>query len=120
MNAADIVAHLDRPTIEAAATAAAAQLRSSPAACVGFGPGDATYYRFVVVHPERALGSPGEYLVCLATGFGRSYPWNPKWPIYPDYAATKWADGHEWTGVVVAEFLNALSERLYPKENPDA
>jgi hypothetical protein len=105
-------------SIRAAAVSAAEQMRRAEyggVATVSLTPGDMTHYKFVVVGPDRNMGfGGGDYLVVLATGFGRTYAWSAH-PMHPDYCADKWTtDGNPWTGVVVAEFLSVLSTELTP------
>jgi hypothetical protein len=107
---------LDLGQIGSRADIAAWQLRD-PAhggvATIVLHPGDATSYPIIVVGPSRNMGfGGGDYLVCLASGFGRAYAWAGQ-PMHADYCADKWSsDGNLWTGVVIAEFLSALSDAL--------
>lgn len=110
--------HLDE--LVAAAVWTAEQLLTKGFARVTFGPGDATEYTFVIAAPgvgwyyDHARETK-EAMVCLATTFGCSYPWDGNW-IDASYG-TKWAQEYgtgtsRHTGTVVAAFLNAVSENM--------
>jgi hypothetical protein len=92
-------------------------------------PGDATAYRFVILPDMREVvrvSNLGEdsaqtdpvncanFLVILAAGFGASYDWLPgQGKLSWDYCAQKWTpNGNEWTGRVVALFLNHIADQL--------
>lgn len=83
-------------------------------------PGDATRYEITVsdripwqkdadgvVVQHRLRG----YTVSLVNLDGRSYMWEGI-KLHPQYVSDKWCDGKEWAGVVLCEFLNALSDEL--------
>lgn len=113
---------IDNDLIEAAAAKAAELLSEHDFAEVGLMPGDATFYRFIILPPCRNVtvngddrGAPNparDYLVVLATSFGLSYEWGGQ-KMHADYCAEKWASDHRpWTGEVVARFLTALSAHV--------
>lgn len=130
--------------IEAAAEYAGNMLALSGFTEVVVEPNDGTRYRFVVLAPsawacngfswERSdgaaapdgMGEPHvvgypverkEYLVSLATTFGKTYPWSGQ-PMDGSYCQGNWSnegvrgDGNRWTGEVVARFLTALSRHV--------
>lgn len=119
----------DEAVIKEGAAEAARQLREVGMAHVSVCPGDATAYRFVIVAPGhepmfettsplapscRSDPYKRDYMVVLATSFGRAYAWSGQ-PVHGSYAADKWAhDHHVATGRVVAAFLNAVAEELAP------
>lgn len=120
MTAEEIAARLNLTHIAEAADRAAWSLNRRGVAHVLVEPGDATRYPFIISHVsvwdvrdgEWVEVEPREFTVTLAASFGCSYPWGGQ-RMHADYCAQKWAqDCREWTGVVVAEFLSALAERL--------
>lgn len=119
LTADDITSRLNLEHIEAAAAWAAQRLAQSSCAVVHLTPGDATRYEVVVIASQNYYAAEGErhdlvkdYLVVLANDFGRAYPWSGQ-EVHATYAASKWAhDGRLWTGVVMAQFLNALWAQL--------
>jgi hypothetical protein len=108
-----ILARLGHPeNIDIIAREAAKSLAERGFAYVVLEPGDATSYPFVIAGPDTRIGRPNrEYMVSLAASFGRSYPWGGI-ALQCDYCAVKWADGHEYTGVIVAEFLTRLAAHI--------
>lgn len=107
---------LDLDHIRRAAAFAAQELHSGYAAGVDLTPGDATRYQIVVSRPlvwtADGLHRPKNYAVSVICGGSAAYPWSGA-PVDASYAASKWTqEGHIWTGVVVAEFLNALADAI--------
>lgn len=114
------VESVSRAVIDDTARDAAERLRLDGLAVMGFSPGDATFYPITVRDStrwprshSRAGGSDGaRYTVSVDASFGGSYPWlgcSMDW----SYCAQKWTrNGHIWTGMIVAEFLTALSRAL--------
>lgn len=102
---------------------AGAQLAERAYAEVGLAPGDATFYRFIVLPPGRTVcadpsdagGVERNYLVILATDFGAAYPWTGH-AMDGGYCTSKWDRDkrNEHTGEVVARFLTALSKHVEP------
>lgn len=120
MTATDVVgrvAGLPSEPFEVAALWSVEQLVEHGRAMVRLAPGDATQYHLVVVAPGPVLDCGGEawerqYFVALwMDSSGSVYPWTPGF-THPSYAAERWAGGQEWTGAVVARFLNAVAELL--------
>jgi hypothetical protein len=109
---AAIESRLNLDHIVNAAATAADVLAERGYAIVELTPGDATRYEIVIAK----RGGRG-FIVSLASFNGRSYPWDGQ-PVHPSYVTGKWTNptsaGSEWTGVVLAYFLNRLAERLLP------
>lgn len=114
-----ITARLDLDHIQRAARSAAVSIRNGGHAALRLTPGDGTVYPIIVLskhmHWWTAEDQPAprpEYWVTLASNFGETYPWAGA-TLHPDYVTKKWSrDGNLWTGAVMTEFLNALSEQL--------
>ena len=109
---------LDLEHIQKGAAWAAYRLHMHGVAAVDLTPGDATCYQFVLTHVQRWAADDvrpaRDYLVVLANDFGRAHGWAGHGGIVPSYAAAKWTTDphHVWTGVVVAEFLNAVAAHM--------
>jgi len=97
---------------EAAALVLPALANGCGAALVRFEPGDGTQYHvglFSPTAPRHNLLTQTEWLVTVLPG--RAYWWRPE-IMHWDYVAEKWGAGNHWSGVVIAEFLNAVTRRL--------
>lgn len=119
MNADDIRFRLDLDHIAEMALHAGTDLQSGPCAYVVLTPNDGTRYDVVITRRQFwLLNRDGEivrerlrgFLVTL-TNLGGSYIWEGI-QLRPDYVADKWCNGHEWTGIVLCEFLNVLVGNL--------
>lgn len=117
---------LDQEHIETAARWVAHALEGRGSAKVRLAPGDATEYPIAIVGPGTfwAYGKEREgrtYWVTLMASWGCSYEWAGA-PVDPGYAAQKWTNPRaggaiaEWTGIVMAKFLTALSQALRPDD----
>lgn len=74
--------------------------------CV-FEPDDGTRYEFVCA---KRIGVLGGAPFVFATNYGPAYPWNGNPSIHPGYATEKWvANDNEWTGIVIARFMNTVA-----------
>lgn len=114
---------LDLDHIALLAGAVASKIAGDGWAAVELCPGDMTRYH-VIVTPNEAMREEPEgdatwdvigrgWIVTLANCSGRSWQWDGSGGLHPSYVTNAWTtDGHLWTGVVLAEFLNRLAEQL--------
>ena len=118
MTAAEISERLDLDHIAHMARRARTGLRLFGVARVELTPDDGTRYEIIVTNLRltsrdgslRRYG--GDYVVSLVNCSGSSYYWNGG-HMESGYVTVKWvADDRLWTGVVLTEFLNALSAEL--------
>lgn len=116
---AERVEALDQAHFDEYAEFAKRQLAEWGHAHVVLTPGDGTRYEIVIVQMTVESGRPkgvgyrlehaDRYL--MATNMGAMYEFVPGGYFTWDYVCDKWvADDREWTGRVLARFLNRLGE----------
>lgn len=108
--------------VRVAALTAAGQFHALNHTALTMEPGDGTRYDIMIVTTARPrfsnfmpendiVGRPDEAF--MATNFGGLYPFSTSvrsW--HYDYVASKWGGNNNWSGVVLAYFLEEFTARL--------
>lgn len=107
-----------RRITEAATLAAYALHHGAPSYATDLQPGNGTRYILLVTMLVNTHGDPSyiggseDNAVLSLPYFGTSYPCNLGGYFTEGYTGTKWTNGNETDGMVVATFLNVLGERM--------
>lgn len=120
------VRRIDWDQIDTAAAYMAGALRRYKRGVVRLEPGDATVYEISISRAEDVWTKDGvgpdyrdgHLVVTLRCPEGKTYPWHGE-PLTWDYCAVKWVRdgvGHQWTGMLVSEFLSAVYEANVAKD----
>jgi hypothetical protein len=105
---ASIVAGIDLDIIRSVAQVASNEIDDDGYSYTVLEPGDSTRYEIAIVS-ARGWGAPYR----VASSFGPLYRWMGNSNTHPDYAKEHYVADHSvWTAVVIALFLNMVSEAL--------